>query len=173
MLIDVRTLYLVVALVQFLIPIGVLLSLVGQRTSEVYWWCGLGALSGAGSILFGLRGYIPSYVSILLAQTIIVVGIAGHNCILLRWLNKLDRRHIVGCIILIITYITILSIHLIWQISDNTRIIGAFLISIILLCYRLLIGFDLMKKDYLAAGRMIQINALLLILSISKIYSLH
>lgn len=167
MLIDVRTLYLVVALVQFILPIGVLLSLAGRQNSEIYWWCGLGALSGIGSILLGLRGHIPTYLSILLAQSILIVVVAGHNFILLRWLNKLNRRYIMGYITLIITDVAMLSIHLIWQLSDYSRILCAFLAAIFFLLHRLLLGLELIKKDYTAAGRMIQINASLIILSIS------
>lgn len=167
MLIDVRTLYLAVALVQFALPLGVILSLAGRQSSEVYWWCGLGALSGVGSILFGLRGHIPPYLSIFLAQSILIVAVAGHNFILLRWLNKLNRKYIIGYTALVITDAAILSIHLIWQLSDYSRILCAFLVVILFLLHRLLIGLELIKKDYIAAGRMIQINASLIILSIS------
>ncbi len=171
MQIDVRTVFIIVALVQFLIPLCVLLSLVGRYNSEVYWWCGLGVLLGIGSFLIGLRGYIPDYLSIYLAQFLMIVGLAGHNSILYRWLNKFNRRHIVGYLILIITFIIALSIYLIWKLSDHIRILAAVLVVIILFLCRFMLGLNLKKQGYLAAGRMIQINASLIILSLSLILS--
>ena len=165
--IDIRTLFIVIALVQFTIPLGVLLSMVGRHNPEVYWWCGLGVLSGIGSILLGLRGHIPDYLSIYLAQSVIVIGLAGHNGILLRWLNKLDRSRIIANLLFIISYFIALSIYAIWQFSDRTRILTAVLVIVVTFLCRFMLGLNLIRQGYIAAGRMIQINASLLILSIS------
>lgn len=166
MLIDIRTVHLVVAFLQFMLPLGMLLSLVAQRNAENYWWCFLSSITGIGSILFVLRGLAPAYISIFLAQALLIFGLLGQNCILMRWLNKFNRKVVILYVLLAIGYLICLFMFLMLQVSLRYRLIISVFVFIVVLIQRLLLGSELERSVSKSAGRMFIASALLNMMSI-------
>jgi C4-dicarboxylate-specific signal transduction histidine kinase len=59
MALDIRTVFVIVALLYLILPTFVWIVLLPQRKLAVNLWCGGGLLLGAGFLLVGLRGSIP------------------------------------------------------------------------------------------------------------------
>ena len=94
MLIDTRTLYFFTATLMFMLPIGLLVSLIQNLNRQILIWFSLGMLSAVAFTLFGLRGQVPDYISIIGANALIAFVGVGRILILLDWLGKIGRAHV-------------------------------------------------------------------------------
>ena len=93
MLIDTRTLYIFTATLMFMVPLGLLVSLIQNINRQIIIWFGLGMLSALSFTLYGLRGQVPDYISIIGANALLAFVSIGMILILLDWLGTLSRRH--------------------------------------------------------------------------------
>jgi len=71
---DVRTAFLIVGLLYLLLPSITWLVLASQRSLQVALWCGGGLMVGIGMILVGLRGSAPAWMTVGLANTLILLS---------------------------------------------------------------------------------------------------
>ena len=69
---DIRTAFLIVSLLYFVLPATAWIVLLRQRSRAVSHWCGGGLLYGVGVLFVGLRGTVPAWVSYPLANLLIV-----------------------------------------------------------------------------------------------------
>ncbi|TAN51345.1 MAG: GHKL domain-containing protein [Methylococcaceae bacterium] len=72
--IDIRTTYIIVALLYLILPTVAWIVLAGQQSRAVVLWCGGGLLTGVGFGLIGLRGNIPDWVSYAVANLALFVA---------------------------------------------------------------------------------------------------
>ncbi|MDO9024173.1 HAMP domain-containing sensor histidine kinase [Zwartia sp.] len=72
--IDIASLYLIVALLFFLLPVGVYFATSELRDRQVYWWCLGGVGNCFGFLLIGMRGAVPDFFSFYVAHFFFVLG---------------------------------------------------------------------------------------------------
>jgi len=72
--IDIASLYLILALFFFLLPVAVFFATSEFRDRQVYWWCIGGLGTSLGFLLVGLRGVVPDAVSFYLAHIFFAIG---------------------------------------------------------------------------------------------------
>ena len=71
---DLRTAFLIVSLLYFVLPVAAWIVLSQQRTRAVSLWCGGGLVYGTGLLFIGLRGNVPDWVSFPLANFLLVAA---------------------------------------------------------------------------------------------------
>ncbi|MDN4017761.1 sensor histidine kinase [Zwartia panacis] len=72
--IDIASLYLILALFFFLLPVAVFFATSEFRDRQVYWWCVGGLGTSLGFMFVGLRGVVPDIVSFYLAHVFFAIG---------------------------------------------------------------------------------------------------
>lgn len=72
--IDVRTAFLFIGLLYFLLPTVTWFVLATQRSPQVVLWCGGGLLVGGAVILAGLYGKVPEWATVSLANLILLIA---------------------------------------------------------------------------------------------------
>lgn len=71
---DLPTAFVILGVIYVLMPLLVWVTLIRKRSLQVPLWCGGGVLLGIGAILIGLRGQIPPFVSITIANMAVFLG---------------------------------------------------------------------------------------------------
>ena len=71
---DVRTLFLIVAMLYVVMPAFVWVVLARQREWPMRVWCAGGLLTGGSFLLFGLRGVIPDLLSYASGNLLLFLG---------------------------------------------------------------------------------------------------
>lgn len=72
--IDIASLYLILALFFFLLPVAVFFATSEFRDRQVYWWCVGGLGTSLGFMFVGLRGVVPDIVSFYFAHVFFAIG---------------------------------------------------------------------------------------------------
>lgn len=75
---DVRTAYLIIALLDIALPTFVWIALSGQRRAAVQLWCGGGLVVGMAFMAMGLRGHAPEWVTYACGNLLLLVGVQMH-----------------------------------------------------------------------------------------------
>lgn len=75
---DVRTAYLIIALLDFALPTFVWVALSAQRRAAVELWCGGGLVVGMAFMLMGLRGHAPEWVTYACGNLLLLAGVLMH-----------------------------------------------------------------------------------------------
>lgn len=166
MQIDIRTLLLTLAVVNFIVPASLIIIATGHRVLTFYWWCGISVISTIGAGLLALRGYMPDYYTVFLGQLIITLGFIGHNFILLKWIQRLNPKIILAYILILTVYGSSLYIIVSSHSLIQARLIASLLILIFLMMHRLIISLIIYKSSYKVSGKMIAMSALLMFTSV-------
>ncbi len=77
-LFDVRTAYLIIALLNIALPAFVWIALSAQRRTAIELWCGGGLVMGLAFMLLGLRGHAPEWVTYGCGNLLLFVGVVMH-----------------------------------------------------------------------------------------------
>ena len=72
--IDIASLYLILALFFFLLPVAVFFATSEFRDRQVYWWCLGGLGTSLGFMFVGLRGVVPDFASFYFAHAFFAIG---------------------------------------------------------------------------------------------------
>ena len=72
--IDIASLFLILALLFFLLPTAVFLATSEFRDRQVYWWCIGGFGTGLGFMMIALRGVVSDAMSFYLAHVFFAIG---------------------------------------------------------------------------------------------------
>ncbi|PVE41075.1 sensor histidine kinase [Limnohabitans planktonicus] len=87
MSIHLPTAYLIAGLLYLVMPLGVWLSLRRQRSATIHWWCIGGVIFGLSLILLGSREQLPDWLTHVVANTFLFLGVA---------LRVIALRHALG-----------------------------------------------------------------------------
>ena len=127
MLIDTRTLYIFTAILMFMVPLGLLVSLIQNINRQILIWFSLGMLSALSFTLYGLRGQVPDYISIIGANALLAFVSIGRILILLDWLGTLSRRHFKFYFAYLTIFIAGLTVAVVLHVPDIVRVPMVFL----------------------------------------------
>ncbi len=166
MQIDIRTLLLALALLYILVPTSLLMISTGDRMRALYLWCGVSVLSSVGAGLMALRSSTADGSIISLFHLLMILGFIFHNCILLNWIKRLDSKVITGNVLLLMIYLSLLYIIPKLQYPTEIRMVVTLFAFTLLVMHRLFIGLMIYRSAYQVAGKMIAMNALLLLISL-------
>ena len=165
MLIDTRTLYIFTAILMFMVPLGLLVSLIQNLNRQILIWFGLGMLSAVSFTLFGLRGHIPDYISIIVANALLAFVSIGRILILLDWLGTLSRRHFKFYFAYFTIYIACLTVAVVLHVPDIVRVPMVFLFLLGITAHQLFVAYTFLKTPAAAAGWMFLVAAMLALIA--------
>jgi signal transduction histidine kinase len=165
MLIDTRTLYIFTATLMFMLPIGLLVSLIQNLNRQILIWFGLGMLSALSFILFGLRGHIPDYISIIGANALLAFVGVGRILILLDWLGTLSRRYFQFYLVYLTIFIASLTVAVVLHMPDIVRVPMVFLFLLGITAHQLFVAYTFLKTPAATAGWMFLVAAMLALIA--------
>ncbi len=165
MLIDTRTLYIFTAILMFMVPLGLLVSLIQNLNRQILIWFGLGMLSAVSFTLFGLRGHIPDYISIIVANALLAFVSIGRILILLDWLGTLSRRYFKFYFAYFTIYIACLTVAVVLHVPDIVRVPMVFLFLLGITAHQLFVAYTFLKTPAAAAGWMFLVAAMLALIA--------
>lgn len=125
---DVRTAFLIIGLLYLLLPSITWVVLDGRRTPQVALWCGGGVLVGSGVTLVALRGDIPEWAALNLANTLIWVAHLARMQSLRLDLGVPWRIHYVIATVTAIALTSLgldLGLHSVWLRAQFTSAVNA------------------------------------------------
>ncbi|MEY3743688.1 MAG: two-component sensor histidine kinase protein FixL [Pseudomonadota bacterium] len=161
MLIDTRTLYIFTATLMFMVPLGLLVSLIQNINRQILIWFGLGMLSALSFTLYGLRGQVPDYISIIGANALLAFVSIGRILILLDWLGTLSRRHFKFYFAYLTMFIAGLTVAVVLHVPDIVRVPMVFLFLLGITAHQLFVAYTFLKTPAAAAGWMFLVAAML------------
>ena len=165
MLIDTRTLYIFTATLMFMLPIGLLVSLIQNLNRQILIWFCLGMLSALSFILFGLRGHIPDYISIIGANALLAFVGIGRILILLDWLGTLSRRYFQFYLVYLTIFIASLTVAVVLHMPDIVRVPMVFLFLLGITAHQLFVAYTFLKTPAATAGWMFLVAAMLALIA--------
>ncbi len=165
MLIDTRTLYIFTATLMFMVPIGLLVSLIQNLNRQILIWFSLGMLSAVAFTLFGLRGQVPDYISIIGANALIAFVGVGRILILLDWLGTLSRRHFKFYFAYLTIFIAGLTVAVVLHVPDIVRVPMVFLFLLGITAHQLFVAYTFLKTPAATAGWMFLVAAMLALIA--------
>ncbi len=165
MLIDTRTLYIFTATLMFMLPIGLLVSLIQNLNRQILIWFCLGMLSALSFILFGLRGHIPDYISIIGANALLAFVGIGRILILLDWLGTLSRRYFQFYLVYLTIFIASLTVAVVVHMPDIVRVPMVFLFLLGITAHQLFVAYTFLKTPAATAGWMFLVAAMLALIA--------
>ena len=161
MLIDTRTLYIFTATLMFMVPLGLLVSLIQNINRQILIWFGLGMLSALSFTLYGLRGQVPDYISIIGANALLAFVSIGRILILLDWLGTLSRRHFKFYFAYLTIFIAGLTVAVVLHVPDIVRVPMVFLFLLGITAHQLFVAYTFLKTPAAAAGWMFLVASIL------------
>ena len=165
MLIDTRTLYIFTATLMFMVPLGLLVSLIQNINRQILIWFSLGMLSALSFILFGLRGHIPDYISIIGANALLAFVGIGRILILLDWLGTLSRRYFQFYLVYLTIFIASLTVAVVLHMPDIVRVPMVFLFLLGITAHQLFVAYTFLKTPAATAGWMFLVAAMLALIA--------
>jgi signal transduction histidine kinase len=135
--IDIASLYLILALFFFILPVAVYVATAGFRDRQVYWWCIGGLGTGLGFMLVGLRGAIPDVLSFYIAHVFFAIGFSFRSLSLRLEISSNIYRTARIYAVVGTTYVLIFSSLVYTQASEVYRLGWAH-------TYVVLMSFDLL-----------------------------
>ena len=165
MLIDTRTLYFFTATLMFMLPIGLLVSLIQNLNRQILIWFGLGMLSAVAFTLFGLRGQVPDYISIIGANALLAFVGIGRILILLDWLGTLSRRYFQFYLVYLTIFIASLTVAVVLHMPDIVRVPMVFLFLLGITAHQLFVAYTFLKTPAATAGWMFLVAAMLALIA--------
>ncbi len=165
MLIDTRTLYIFTATLMFMLPIGLLVSLIQNLNRQILIWFSLGMLSALSFTLYGLRGQVPDYISIIGANALLAFVSIGRILILLDWLGTLSRRHFKFYFAYFTIYIACLTVAVVLHVPDIVRVPMVFLFLLGITAHQLFVAYTFLKTPAATAGWMFLVAAMLALIA--------
>ena len=165
MLIDTRTLYIFTATLMFMLPIGLLVSLIQNLNRQILIWFSLGMLSAVAFTLFGLRGQVPDYISIIGANALIAFVGVGRILILLDWLGTLSRRHFKFYLVYLLVFIASVTVAVVLHVPDIVRVPMVFLFLLGITAHQLFVAYTFLKTPAATAGWMFLVAAMLALIA--------
>jgi signal transduction histidine kinase len=134
---DIASLYLILALFFFLLPIAVYVATAEFRDRQVYWWCIGGLGTSLGFLLVGLRGLIPDALSFYIAHVFFAIGFSFRSLSLRLEISTNIYRTALIYATIGITYVLVFSLLVYTQASEFYRLGLAH-------AYLVLMSFDLL-----------------------------
>ena len=165
MLIDTRTLYIFTATLMFMLPIGLLVSLIQNLNRQILIWFSLGMLSALSFTLYGLRGQVPDYISIIGANALLAFVSIGRILILLDWLGTLSRRHFKFYFAYLTIFIAGLTVAVVLHVPDIVRVPMVFLFLLGITAHQLFVAYTFLKTPAATAGWMFLVAAMLALIA--------
>ena len=165
MLIDTRTLYIFTATLMFMLPIGLLVSLIQNLNRQILIWFSLGMLSAVAFTLFGLRGQVPDYISIIGANALIAFVGVGRILILLDWLGTLSRRHFKFYLVYLLVFIASVTVAVVLHVPDIVRAPVVLLFLTGISAHQLFVAYTFLKTPAATAGWMFLVAAMLALIA--------
>ena len=165
MLIDTRTLYIFTATLMFMVPIGLLVSLIQNLNRQILIWFSLGMLSAVAFTLFGLRGQVPDYISIIGANALIAFVGVGRILILLDWLGTLSRRHFKFYLVYLLVFIASVTVAVVLHVPDIVRAPVVLLFLTGISAHQLFVAYTFLKTPAATAGWMFLVAAMLALIA--------
>ncbi len=161
MLIDTRTLYIFTATLMFMVPLGLLVSLIQNINRQILIWFSLGMLSALSFTLYGLRGQVPDYISIIGANALLAFVSIGRILILLDWLGTLSRQHFKFYFAYLTIFIAGLTVAVVLHVPDIVRVPMVFLFLLGITAHQLFVAYTFLKTPAAAAGWMFLVASIL------------
>jgi signal transduction histidine kinase len=149
----------------FMLPIGLLVSLIQNLNRQILIWFGLGILSALSFILFGLRGHIPDYISIIGANALLAFVGIGRILILLDWLGTLSRRYFQFYLVYLTIFIASLTVAVVLHMPDIVRVPMVFLFLLGITAHQLFVAYTFLKTPAATAGWMFLVAAMLALIA--------
>ena len=165
MLIDTRTLYIFTATLMFMVPLGLLVSLIQNINRQILIWFSLGMLSALSFTLYGLRGQVPDYISIIGANALLAFVSIGRILILLDWLGTLSRQHFKFYFAYLTIFIAGLTVAVVLHVPDIVRVPMVFLFLLGITAHQLFVAYTFLKTPAAAAGWMFLVAAMLALIA--------
>ena len=165
MLIDTRTLYIFTATLMFMVPLGLLVSLIQNINRQILIWFSLGMLSALSFTLYGLRGQVPDYISIIGANALLAFVSIGRILILLDWLGTLSRRHFKFYFAYLTIFIAGLTVAVVLHVPDIVRVPMVFLFLLGITAHQLFVAYTFLKTPAATAGWMFLVAAMLALIA--------
>ena len=134
---DIASLFLILALFFFVLPIAVYIATAEFRDRQVYWWCIGGLGTSLGFMLVGLRGHIPDVLSFYIAQVFFAIGFSFRSLSLRLEISTNIYRTALIYALIGTAYVLIFSLLVYTQASEFYRL--SFVHS-----YLVLMSFDLL-----------------------------
>jgi signal transduction histidine kinase len=145
----------------FMVPLGLLVSLIQNINRQILIWFGLGMLSALSFTLYGLRGQVPDYISIIGANALLAFVSIGRILILLDWLGTLSRRHFKFYFAYLTIFIAGLTVAVVLHMPDIVRVPMVFLFLLGITAHQLFVAYTFLKTPAAAAGWMFLVAAML------------
>jgi signal transduction histidine kinase len=135
--IDIASLYLILALFFFLLPIAVYVATAEFRDRQVYWWCIGGLGTSLGFLLVGLRDHIPDVLSFYVAHVFFAIGFSFRSLSLRLDISTNIQRTVLIYAVIGTTYVLVFSFLVYTQATESLRLSWAH-------AYLVLMSFDLL-----------------------------
>lgn len=120
--IDIASLYLVLAMFFFLLPVSVYLATAEFRDRQVYWWCLGGLGNSLAFLLVGLRGTVPDFFSFYAAHALFAIGFSLRSLSLrLETSSNINRTALLYALIGLI-YVIVFSFMVFTQAREFYRL---------------------------------------------------
>jgi len=145
----------------FMVPLGLLVSLIQNINRQILIWFSLGMLSALSFTLYGLRGQVPDYISIIGANALLAFVSIGRILILLDWLGTLSRRHFKFYFAYLTIFIAGLTVAVVLHVPDIVRVPMVFLFLLGITAHQLFVAYTFLKTPAAAAGWMFLVAAML------------
>jgi hypothetical protein len=120
--IDIASLYLILALFFFLLPIAVFVATAEFRDRQVYWWCIGGLGTSLGFLLVGLRGVIPDVLSFYIAHIFFAIGFSFRSLSLRLEISTNIRRTAIIYAVIGTAYVIVFSLLVYTQATEFYRL---------------------------------------------------
>lgn len=120
--IDIASLYLILALFFFLLPVAVFFATSEFRDRQVYWWCIGGLGTSLGFLLVGLRGLVPDVVSFYIAHVFFALGFSFRSLSLRLEISKNIYRTALIYVAISVTYVFVFAALVYTQASEFYRL---------------------------------------------------
>jgi signal transduction histidine kinase len=120
--IDIASLYLILALFFFLLPVAVYLATAEFRDRQVYWWCIGGLGTSLGFLLVGLRDVIPDVLSFYIAHVFFAIGFSFRSLSLRLEISSNIYRTALIYALIGTTYVLVFSLLVYSQASEFYRL---------------------------------------------------
>lgn len=140
--IEIDSLYQIVGIFFFLLPVGVYLATIESHDRQVYWWCLGGMGNCIGFMLVGLRGDVPDFFSFFIAHVFFTLGFCFRSLALrLETSTHLPRTIRIYCVIGSL-YLIIFSMMVYFEADEVYRLIWV-------LGFRFLMALDVLNISQL------------------------
>jgi signal transduction histidine kinase len=145
------TVFLTLSFLYITMPIAVWLALSNQQSKTIVLWCICGEILAIGLFMFGLRPYLPAWMSYPLANTLTWIGVLMQvQALRLALQLKLESRMIV---ILVTIFLVVFEYFRLGLESPHLRFTWGLLIFMLIFSYMSYLAFMISRVHHLKSGR--------------------